>query len=358
MMKRFVVCLLLFSIAAGALAAQGFTWSGSLETGAVLIFPEDPLPDEEKTDVQLKSEGVDGKTNRLRLLGGFDQVNYGLNFRLQLDFDRLVYDVDNVQNDYGFSLKDQYAYAWGDFFHSMLRLGAGKFDDTGVWNTMFDEKWTLEELRTGFRFELKPIQGLNFGAAFAVPPQDALPAEKYSATRFLNEAVLGARYDHDLFSASASFAFDGNDNLRTDEQELTFGFVFKGVSKLQAGFESKFQYLTSSDDGAFTMLEKAGYDISYNLYGQLKVYQEKESGQDGFTFKIFPDAYYKFDARMEVGCELGLQGETGDFADTWYLSIKPKYYYHLGANATLFAYVYSQFVRSYHEIGVAFYWSF
>jgi hypothetical protein len=357
-MKRVVILLMLPVITAGVLMAQGFHFSGSIETGAVLIFPGDEEGFDEKTDVQLKSEGVDGKSNRFRLAGEFDQVNYGLKMRLQLDFDRLLYDVDNVKNDYGFNLKDQYAYVWGDFFHSMLRLSAGKFDDLGVWNTMFDEKWTLEELRTGIRAEIKPGYGFNFGAAFAVPPQDANPDEKYNIQRFVREMVLGVRYDSDLFSLSGAFAMDGNDNLRSDEQALTFGFVFKGLRKLQAGVEAKFEYLGSTDDLAFTLLEKAGYDISRSFYAQVKLYQERESGGDGFILKVFPDAYYKFNPRLELGCELGFEGTSSDFGATAQLSIKPKFYYHLGANATLYAYAYSQFIHFYNEIGLAFYWSF
>jgi hypothetical protein len=357
-MKRFVTGLALLVITAGVLMAQGLRLSGELETGAVLVFPGDKEGFEEKTDVQLKSEGVDGNSNRLRIYGGFDQVNYGINFRLQLDFDRRIYNMDNVKNDYGFGLQDQYAYAWGDFFHSLLRLSAGKFDDTGVWNTVFDEKWTLEELRTGIRVEIKPGYGFNFGALFTAPPQDALADEKYTFSRFINETILGVRYDSDLFALSGAFALDGNDNLRTDEQALTLGFVFKGINKLQAGFETKFEYLSSKDDLSFTMLEKAGYDISRSFYAQLKIYEEKESGQDGFTLKIFPDGYYKYNPRLELGCELGFEGKTSDFAGTYHLAVKPKLYYHLGAQATFYAYIYSQFIHVYNEIGVAFYWSF
>ena len=385
-MKKFLLVAGLLALAS-ALFAQGLGFYGDMVTGFVFTAPgpeNETLPGEkEKTDIRLKGESVDAPTNRLQLNGEFDGGNYGVKFRLFYDFDTLLTDytkmrdVDNLKTyNWGFDPAKQAAWVWGDFFGDFLRLSIGKLGDN-KWNTTLDEKWGLEEYRTGLRAEINPGFGFNGGILFKIPPQYAAAEEKYTFKRLLSEMIIGGRYDNSLFSAALAIELDGHDNLRDDEQELTFGFMYRGKPGMQTGVEAKMQNLGWGNfpfdytDFSFSVLQMIGYDFSSMFYGRLKIYEKKQSGADDWTLEMYPFAIYKFSRWLEVGGELGFGADMNSFADTWYFAIKPLMYYHLGANATLGAYWYNKFVHCYDypfspdkydkvytELGLVFYWSF
>jgi hypothetical protein len=342
--------------------------------------------EKEKTDIRMKGESVDAPTNRLQLNGEFDGGNYGVKFRLHLDFDTIVTDFTRMRDrddqktfNYGFDPAKQSALAWGDLFRDTLRLSVGKFaEGDNVWNTTLDEKWGLEQYQTGVRAQLRFDFGLDAGILFKIPPQYVAPEEKYTVQRLLREMIIGARYDNSKFSVALAFEMDGMDNYRDDEQAATIGFMWRGVPKMQTGLEAKMQYLGLSKDlpfnwdtFAFNILQMAGYDFSSYFYGRLKIYEEKKTNEENWHLKIYPFAIYKFSRWLEVGGELGFRAEIGNFADTWSFAVKPVMYYHLGANATIGAYWYNQFFHCYNyqhstdlfdpyytEVGLVFYWSF
>jgi len=368
-----------------ALFAQGLNFSGDLTTGFVFSAPgpeNEARPGEkEATDIRMKGESVDAPTNRLRLMGELDGGNYGVKFRLNFDFDSLYTEMQDVENlktfTWGIDPGKQAAWVFGDFFSNILRLSAGKIGDN-VWNTTLDEKWGLEEYKTGVRAEIKPGFGINAGFLFKIPPQYVVPEEQYTFMRLINELIIGARYDNSFMSVAFALELDGMDNYRDDEQEITFGFMYRGKPGLQTGFEGKMKNLGFSKDYPFdytnfdfNIMQMAGYDFSPQFYGRLKIYEKKESGKDDWTLEMYPFAIYKFSRWLEVGGELGLGADINSFADTWYFAVKPVMYYHLGAYATLGAYWYNKFIHCYNypysgdkfdpyytEIGLVFYWSF
>ena len=382
---------MLLAAAAALTFAQGLSFSGDLVTGFVFSAPGPELGDEagngkgekEASDFRLKGESIDAPTNRLRLLGIFDGGNYGLNFSLNFDFDSFfgeitANDFSNLKTfTWGFDPAKQGAWVWGDLFYNVLRLSAGKFGDN-VWNTTLDEKWGLEEYRTGLRAEIKPGYGISAGILFKMPPQYVAAEEQYTVQRLLKEMVIGARYDNSALSVALAFEMDGMDNFRDDEQELVFGFMYRGIPGLQAGFEGKIQNLGLSAEFpfdyttfSFSILQMAGYDFSSSFYGRIKIYEKKKTGQDDWTLEIYPFAIYKFSRWLEVGGELGFGADMNSFADTWYLAVKPVLWYHLGAYATIGAYWYNKFIHCYNytyssdkydtfytELGLVFYWSF
>ena len=386
-MKKIILAAGLLALAT-ALFAQGLSFYGDMVTGFVFSMPgpehEIRPGEKEKTDIRMKGESVDAPTNRLQLRGEFDGGNYGIKFRLHYDFDTFLtgfsemLDVDNLKTyDWGFDPAKQAAWVWGDFFGDFLRLSIGKIGDN-KWNTTLDEKWGLEEYKTGLRAEINPGYGINGGILFKIPPQYVAPEEKYTAKRLLREMMIGARYDNSLFSVAMALEMDGMDNYRDDEQEMTLGFMWRGVPRMQTGVEAKMQYLGWSKDFpfdyntfAFNIMQMAGYDFSSMFYGRLKIYEKKKSGEDNWTLDMYPFAIYKFSRWLEVGGELGFGADMTKFADTWYFAVKPLMYYHLGANATLGAYWYNKFIHCYNytyspelfdkfytEIGLVFYWSF
>lgn len=370
----------LFVAGTGRLFAQ-FTWSGFVDTGVALIWPEEGSSlTTESTDFALKSEGVDGRADRLRLYGDYNQSNYGLNFGLYFDVsNQQGKDYNNQANGF-YPLVDNYVdknfqiyagqhlYAWGDFFNRVLRITGGKLGDQGrdlAWAGGLDENFNLEEFKTGLRLEVKPLQGLNFGVLLKAPPFDASADEKYTLQRAINEMIFGARYDHAQFSLSAALALDGLDNDNADEEELVFGFKYTGVPQLITGVEAWFGNIAEKGENVrFQILEQAGYQLLPQMYGKLKIYEEKtdetvEAGHDGVYIRVYPDLYYKVTPRLEPSLELGFTGYTDDFGGTFAMAVKPKLYYHLGANATFLTYFFARFIHEESaELGVTFYWSF
>ena len=388
-MKKIILAMVLSALAAALTFAQGLNLYGDLVTGLVFSAPGPELGDEagngkgekEATDIRMKGESIDAPTNRLQLHGELDGGNYGTKFRLNFDFDALFSELQDIDNrktfNWGVDPARQAAWVWGDLFYNYLRLSAGKIGDN-VWNTTLDEKWGLEEYSTGVRAEIKPGYGINGGFLLRIPPQYVAPEEQYTLERLLNEMIIGVRYDNSVLSAAIAVALDGNDNHCGGEQEMTVGFMYRGIPGLQAGFEGKMQNLGWSGDFpfdyknfSFSIVQMAGYDFSPQIYGRLKIFEKKESGKDDWTLEMYPFAIYKFSRWLEAGGELGFGADMNTFADTWYFAVKPLLYYHLGAHATLGAYWYNKFIHCYNytyssdkfdpfytELGLVFYWSF
>ena len=395
-MKKFFLAITLLIFLTVFISAQGLNFYGDMVTGFVFIAPgpeNEARPGEkEKTDIRMKGESVDAPTNRLRLNGELDGGNYGVKFRLSYDFEamfnKLGYkdgikssEMENMDNrftyNWGFDPADQCAWVWGDFFYNALRLSAGKIGDN-VWNTTLIEKWGLEEYKTGVRVEINAHPNIRGGILFKIPPQYVRPEEQYTFQRLLNEMIIGFRYDNSVLSAALALELDGMDNRRSDEQELAAGFMYRGKPGLQTGFEAKMQNLGWSKNYpfdytnfSFNIMQMAGYDFSSQIYGRLKIYEEKKAGEDTWSLNAYPFMIYKFSRWLEAGGELGFGADMNKFSDTWYFAVKPVMYYHLGAFATLGAYWYSKFVHCYNyvfssekydpfytEIGLVFYWSF
>jgi len=387
--KKIVLAAGLLALAAALVFAQGLNFAGDLVTGFVFSAPGPELGDElgngkgekEATDIRMKGESIDAPTNRLQLFGELDGGNYGLRFKLNYDFDSLYSELKDFDNrktfNWGMDPARQAVWVWGDLFYNALRLSAGKLGDN-VWNSTLAEKWGLEEYSTGVRAEIKPGYGISAGFVFRIPPQYVAAEEQYTFKRLLNEMIIGMRYDNSVLSAALAIALDGNDNNRSDEQEMTAGFLYRGIPGLQVGFEGKLQNLGWSSDSpfnytnfSFSIMQMAGYDFSSSVYGRLKIYEKKETGKDDWTLEVYPFVIYKFSRWLEAGGELGFGADMNNFAETWYFAVKPLLYYHLGAHATLGVYWYNKFIHCYNyehsadkfdpyytELGLVFYWSF
>jgi len=292
------------------LTAQEIKFTGTFNTGVLVTIPE-----KGETDVRLETDDGFGPTSaRTRIYGTIDNKYWGFQFRLQ----------GNLNSDYQYVLEDtdQFAYAWASFFDDRIRLYAGKLA-WGLWYTPYENNWSLDA-QTGLRVEIKPVDGLNFGVTFKVPPRDMPDLGKYTLNRFIDETVVGARWDTRLFMVSGGFAFDGWDNFRRDEQAAVFGCEFRGIPNLLTGLESRFQYITS---GAmeYDLMERIAYPINVLSYGMLRVYQDGTQGTKGFALKFNPEANMHVSGRLLLACEGELGYNTGDFSNTWWLGIKPKF---------------------------------
>ena len=322
------------------LMAQDFKLSGTFNTGILVTIPE-----EGETNVRLENDdGYGPASARLRLYGTVEKSYWGFKFRLTTDM--------NTDYQYVFLENDQFAYAWAAFFQDRMRIYAGKLA-WGLWCTPFEKAWSLDAL-TGIRFEIKPVEGLNFGATFKVPPADMPDLGKYTLERMLNETVVGARWNARFFSLTGAFAFDGWDNFRNDEQAAIFGFEFRGIPNLWTGIESRFQYI-GSGEMEYNLVERFGYPINVLTYSMLRLYQDGKIGTEGIDFRINPEANMHITGRLLVSLEAELAANTANFADSYWIGIKPKALLKLRGGSNLTFYYYGRFVHDgYSAVNVSF----
>jgi len=167
---------------------------------------------------------------------------------------------------------------------------------------------------------------------------------KFTLKRVFNESIVGARWDTRLFMISGGFAFDGWDNYRRDEQAAVLGFVYKGIPNLWTGIESRFQNI-SSGEMEYNLVEKFGYPINSLTYSMLRLYQDGKIGTKGIDFKVNPEANMHITGRLLVALEAEFAANTGNFADTCWLGIKPKALLKLREGSNLTFYYYGRFLH-------------
>ncbi|MCL2879346.1 MAG: hypothetical protein FWF29_03790 [Treponema sp.] len=322
------------------LAAQEIKFSGTFNTGVLVTIPE-----KGETDVRLETDDGFGPTSaRLRVYGTLEKEYWGLQFRLQTNL--------NTDYQYVFEDNDQFAYVWAAFFQDRMRIYAGKLA-WGIWCTPFENNWSLDA-QTGIRFEIKPVNGLNFGVTFKIPPRNMPDLGKYTLKRVLNEAIAGARWNNRLFSITGAFAFDGWDNYRRDEQAAILGFEFRGIPKLWTGLESRFQNITSGNM-EFNLMEKFGYPVNDLTYAMLRIYQDGKTADKRTAVRFNPEANMHITGRILAACEAEFGYVMSDLANSWWLGIKPKLLLNLREGSDITAYYYGRFVNGgYSALNVSF----
>jgi hypothetical protein len=355
-MKKALVALLILAVAGGVFA-QDLTFSGAVDTGLTIAIPsgdDDPY-------VQLYHD--DAGPARVRLNGAFSLDNYGLKFRFQ-----------NTYNKSGDAVVAAYAFVYANFLNDILTLSAGRIDGN-AWGTPgdFDSGW---DGVTGARFEIKPIEGLNFGFALkAVAADDKL----YTISQFFQETVIGVKYDSDLFTAVAAVQLDsdadapdadGNNqyvaggNGDPDELGILYGVSIKAVPNLTAAIDGAVTNLGKYDPkGVIEIHEKLGYAISDPLNVGLTMVQKLYGQSDKDPYLKF-DPWVSYQINDPLKAQLDIIVESSNVFEDIDIGIKPKIVYAIGEKAELSAYWLSTFTTGDvdppvpHKLQVNFGWSF
>jgi hypothetical protein len=101
------------------------------------------------------------------------------------------------------------ASGWFDLLNNKLRVRGGKVADN-IWGTM--GLLNSEITAAGLRLEIKPVDGLNAGVFFTVPPKttDTNTIIVPSPKQTLMETIFGARYANPMFWVSALLQLDSD----------------------------------------------------------------------------------------------------------------------------------------------------
>jgi hypothetical protein len=386
MKKTFVVLLIL--AVAGGVFAQELKWSGVLKTGVQFYADNEKAYDDDARDpgFKLYSDDADRNGGRLDLTATYTNNNVGVKA--------------NLRNEYLTTLSFNNAYGWIDFIDGKLNVKAGKIDD-GVWRGGGDQNFNIST-GYGVRFEIKPIEGLNFGAFLTGPNSQAhqySPKEGYAPIGdFLSETAIGVSYTADAFDVSAGLKLDGDDNSGYIGQDdftgvggvkgqavaneakgginAYIGFNLKAVENLTATIEAAFNHLgnfsgnpsagtavnpekehTFYEDvkgtGSIWANENIGYQISDPLGVGLLMHQfiyggKVDSDADGANAAYNPELRFTPYVNYAISDALtvGLKGTYTVKAD-WYdlkLDIKPNLSFKVAPNAT---------INAYYNLGIA-----
>jgi hypothetical protein len=226
-MRRITIALLVALLAAGVVFAQELTVSGEVRTGFYAEQETIGNLDPRNYSIMQNNEGDSaGSAGRLRMDFRFALKNVGLRVRFQ---------VDAGAGGASTPLFN-YAYAYGNVFNEQVTISAGILGDS-PWGTGGPElNRYLETSETigrdsrngeiytkvlglmGIRFEYKPLflPGLNLGFVLNQPDTTMVKTStEQTFVELLGESVVGVRYEHDYFAASAGFRFDGDmDRIR------------------------------------------------------------------------------------------------------------------------------------------------
>jgi hypothetical protein len=304
-MKRVILATLAIFFVIGGIAAQEvkigngtLTIGGKISTGIEAKF-DDSSDAAEKGVVRMHNE-TDGTNLRAELTTSYVNNNVGFTARLRAD------DVEVGKAAAGF----RYAFGWIDLFDGKLRPVGGLLDvNSNVWGTKGD--LDVDVGGAGLRFEIKPIEGLNFGAFLRVPDQavdvnqtgawhddvetrkdptgatikdekdptkDAAFKKDTTIEQFLRSTALGLAYDHSAFYVRLQYLIDaaprdikaGTAEDIDGDAQFDFGVGFTGLSALEAHAEGRIEKLDDfsldkakgTGGGKADFRETVGYTIS------------------------------------------------------------------------------------------------
>lgn len=261
------------------------------------------------------------------------------------------------------NLITRYAYGWVNLLDDKIKVSGGLIAIAdNVWGTQGDGDWDIAG--NGLRLELKPIDGLDFGAFLHVPTMDnpVVPqygdkrVRKVDLARTLGETSFGFRYTRPMFYASAQYwmdsDIDGTDIYKNvggtittetpvwsdagDEKQLMFGAGLTGVPNLVATVEGNLSGLGNTAARGWTDLRQT---VSYTLFGKLTLGMKAKELLWGYDIRKLDDwpldlkpwmqfkpfANYKvsdeFTAGMEVGYGFG-NLVNGDVTDRKFVNEK------------------------------------
>jgi hypothetical protein len=355
-MKKGLVVLLILAMT-GAAFAQEVKLSGQVEAG-LLFQKQDELIDG-TDDLLVKPHNDDaGKALRADLNAVVDFGDYGLKIRLRGD-------------DMGDFSSGSQAYLWGNFANDLLTVTAGKFG--GAWHTEgnFDSEY---DGLPGVRFEIKPIDGLNFGFAL---DGTAAGAGQVTIEQFLKETVIGAKYSTDLFSVVAALKVDSDVDGGSDEETaILYSFkVTPGAITFVA--DGEFSNL-ASDDIKFEAHQNLKFQVSDPFEVHLAVAEVgglKDTKDTSIA--LTPGLSYGVSDALTLKADVGYKFSTIEETKAQ-ISVKPGLEYALGDTATIKAW-YKLYINPFlkdkdtgiegpipnglaidpkHEVQIDFIWSF
>jgi hypothetical protein len=270
-MKRVILAMFAIFFIIGGIAAQEvkigngtLTIGGKISTGIEATFDDDT---NDKGTVRMYND-TDGTNLRAELTTTYANENVGFTSRLRAD------DVEVGKAAAGF----RYAYGWINLFDGLLRPVGGYLDVTSnVWGTKGD--LDVDVGGAGLRLEVKPIEGLNFGAFLRLPDQLVKvnqtgglhdPGKAANIEQFLRYTALGAAYDQSAFYVRLQYVIDtapfeikaGTTEDPDPNGQLDFGIGFTGLPGLGASVEGRIQQL---DDFAATGEADFRETVSYTI---------------------------------------------------------------------------------------------
>jgi hypothetical protein len=293
-MKKVILAALALFLVMGIAAAQEIkigegelTLSGGISSGLSVGFNDSS--DEAKKGTVTIFNDAGNFALRTDLNIAYTNGNAGLKTKLR---------VNNTHLGDKASVFVPYAFGWFNLFDGIIRPVGGLIDDN-VWGTKGD--LGKDVTGAGIRLEIKPIEGLNFGAFLRVPRQagnviaqgtvngipggipggihvvdnrgrpiqDANGNEEFflvydglsnlTIEQFLRATALGLAYDTDAFYVRLQYLIDasphttkfntvGTEDLDGNGQ-LDFGIGFTGVPGLTASVEGRLTKLDYYVDG-------------------------------------------------------------------------------------------------------------
>ena len=300
-MKKTLVVLLILAVAGGVFA-QEVTWSGSIDTGAVIGIVKD------QDDVFIKADDDDvgtGVKTRLNVAVTDDAWGLEMGIKADIGTDGAALTENAWTNDYYIGLQFYNAHGW-ILFADMIKVRAGLIDP-GVWTTQGPNDWNLSSA-AGIRIEVMPIEGLNVGAFLNWGDGRDGRVIPMTIGNFFKETTLGFSYSNpDMMGLYAAIAFklDGKDDESTmilpdgdDDKnaELIFGFGISPMEALTVKLEGHVYRLGEYSDAGFMWLVE---DISYQVMEPLKVgleAQQQIAGDDSVPISgdFINKTYLKF----------------------------------------------------------------
>jgi len=348
-MKRIIIVLLVFTIAAGATVAE-LSVSGELKTGFYM--------DSEKVG-NLKPTSSGGMKNT-ESDSGSGEARARLNFHY--DYDHIIglrirFQVIPGGAGPHYPVWD-FAYAYGNLFNEQLKISAGLLGES-PWGSGGPElRYDLEtrhNLRIdettgliGIRFEYTPsfLQGLNLG--FVLNQTDLYldkSIREQSFGELLQESVLGIAYEHDYFAVRFGYRLDSEmdkyENIRMNEgARFTYRLEERALNTLLPGMQiwlNGYYYGLGSekrhsskvfmpppeffDNWLYFLYDNENFTAKFNVH--LGMYQKYlfagldpsvPSKRDDYqALEFIPAFYYKFfNNFMWAGLRLGLGMEFGN----------------------------------------------
>jgi hypothetical protein len=345
-MKKLLILLLVF-VVAGGVFAQELKWSSGVLFGLGIKSDESAPPIQ---DNEWWESGDDSKAAGF-VQTEYAQDNYGFLFKVRGRFSRA--------DDYDLTIPK--AKVWFDLLDDKIGIRAGRLDES-LWNTQADWLWQVTK-GVGALVEIKPIEGLSFGAIFKTnvgatsydddndPDTDKVSiGDKFvsSPEELLKRAAFGVSYTMtDTFYASASLQLAAGDRVYklngtkhtavlNDAAEATYGLNILAVPNLILNTEGLFGNIGGDEDISFNLRQDIGYKIIPGTF-KAGVKLAEESPTSALKLTIKPYGEYVINSLFTTNLEVQVSTALADNATTG-LYIQPKLQYTIGGGAKIHVY--------------------
>ncbi len=269
-MKKLVVLLLAFAVAAGAFAqaapAPALAWSGYVATGMQY--------DSGTGSLYLTESDYSGKITRTRLSAAYTNGDFGVNFRIQSN--------DPTLANGGLDLTQ--ALVWGGFEKGLVKFKVGKLNDY-TYATAYNVYGNFDG-KTGALVMVAPISGLSVGYFVPLASNTTTKIENV-----LKSSAIAASY-----TAKGIGTFVGELALGTAKNALYTGANINAVKDLTVYLETK-----TTDLANFGTTTNINEYVSYAM-GPLSVgaYASETLGAT-FGWYIAPEVSYALSPAATVG---------------------------------------------------------